>query len=85
MSKHSRHHGTSGTAKVVDPAQNTGPNINSPTVTQSERMPDPEAAAREAAKRGAPKEKVEVPAKVAAKDSLHVTKGYDAPIARKKS
>lgn len=55
MSKHNRHNTTSGTGKVVDPARNAGPNINSPTETQSERMPDPEAAAREAAKRGAPK------------------------------
>ncbi|MCY1212289.1 hypothetical protein D9M72_240220 [compost metagenome] len=68
MNKHSRQNTTSGTAKAVDPAQNAGPNINSPTVTQSERMPDPKAVDREAAKRGAPKGKVEVPAKVAAKD-----------------
>ncbi|WP_342245689.1 hypothetical protein [Pseudomonas sp. OTU5201] len=69
MNKHSRPNTTSGTAKAKDPAQNAGPNINSPTFTQSERMPDPDAATRETAKRGAPKEKVEVPAKVTARYS----------------
>ncbi|BAN46468.1 hypothetical protein [Metapseudomonas resinovorans] len=72
MNTYSKPNATSGTAKTVDPAQNTGPNSTSPTATQPERMPDPEARAREAAQKGVPRDKV-------------AGKGKDAPAESGKS
>lgn len=77
MNKYNKPNTTSGTAKTINPARNSGPNIASPTVTQSERMPDPDAVAREAAKKGQRKDQIKAPAKKAVKEPLSAAKGDD--------